>query len=411
MTGGAGTGKSFLVRRYLGHLQSHIKGRRSATKDLPILASTGAAAVLIGGRTFHSFFGLGILEGGVAATVDRAAQNRSVIARLRRAQGFILDEVSMLSGQTLRAAETIARRVRDNDRPWGGLRVIAVGDFAQLPPVEGGRNEALPVRSDGRRDWAFQDESWTSSLFAPALLREHVRSTDSRFLQVLELVREGTVTSVVRDFLESRRPDGEVSRDVPRLFPRRDTTERYNLDRLAELKGQETVIETLYSGETPAREALKRQAPIPEVLRLKEGALVMLRVNEPSGKYVNGSLGTVLKVTPARLTIELQSGRTVELEKQGFYFYSADGEAKAGAINFPVVLAWATTIHKSQGATLDRLVVDLTRLWEPGQAYVALSRLRSSDGLHLTGWSPQSIRADQDVLEFYDQLFEATALC
>ncbi|MEK7563713.1 MAG: AAA family ATPase, partial [Patescibacteria group bacterium] len=137
LTGAAGTGKSFLLDQYL---------QRKPTDEFPIVASTGAAAVIVGGRTFHSFFGLGILEGGIEATVQRAMRNRRLILRLQRACCVIIDEISMLSGTTLLAADRIARRARHCNKPWGGLRIIAVGDFAQLPPVTPGNEQ---------KDWAF----------------------------------------------------------------------------------------------------------------------------------------------------------------------------------------------------------------------------------------------------------------
>ena len=140
VTGAAGSGKSFLIERFL-------RAVAASDEALPVLASTGAAAILVGGRTFHSFFGLGILQGGHQATVDRALKNKRLARRLKKARGVMIDEISMLSGQTLRAAEEIARRALDPERPWGGLRMIAIGDFAQLPPVS----------NQGVRDWAFLD--------------------------------------------------------------------------------------------------------------------------------------------------------------------------------------------------------------------------------------------------------------
>ncbi len=157
ITGAAATGKSFLIREFL---------KNRDRKKFPVVASTGSAAVWVGGRTFHSFFGLGIMEGGLDRTVDRALSNRRIVNRLKKTEGFVLDEVSMISGTTLRAAEAIARFARGDERPWGGMRVIAVGDFAQLPPVT----------PSGQRDWAFLDETWLRSDFTLVLLRTMLRS-------------------------------------------------------------------------------------------------------------------------------------------------------------------------------------------------------------------------------------------
>ena len=384
LTGGAGSGKSFLIRHFL---------RTQTSRDFPVLASTGAAAVLIGGRTFHSFFGLGIMEGGVPATVEKAAKNRQVVRRLKKIKGFIVDEVSMLSGPTLRAAEIIARRVRESDLPWGGLRVIAVGDFAQLPPIERGGGQ--------KRGWAFLDSVWTFSGFETQFLRTQTRCRDEEYIRVLNDVREGRVTPLVRDYLNSK--TGPVAEDFEgtRLFPRRDETERFNLSKLDALSGAAVRFDTVYSGDARMIESLKKYSPLPDALFLKEKALVMLRQNDPQGRWVNGSTGHITSIKKTELKIELLNGRPIEIEPASFSLLDAEGQVTAAAVNFPVSLAWASTIHKSQGATLDKMMVNLSNLWEPGQAYVALSRLQHGADLSVEKWEARSIRVDTDVVNFY----------
>lgn len=389
LTGHAGTGKSFLIRRFL---------KDKDRKRFPVLASTGVAAVLLGGRTFHSFFGLGIMDGGVAATIDRALANKRVVARLASIDGFVLDEVSMISGPTLRAAEAICRAARKIRAPWGGARVVATGDFAQLPPVSP-RGQA--------REWAFQDPSWNESEWRPVVLETVMRSADREYIDVLNRVREGVVDDDVRAYLNRKLDPDAAADEVAQatcLFPLRETAETVNRQRLARLPSKLVEIATKYAGDSRAVEALQKQAPIPQVLHLKEDALVMLRINDPGYKYVNGSLATVSKIGAEKLEVELINGRGVELEKHTFAVQDADGKPIATAINFPVTLAYATTIHKSQGATLDRMTCDLRRLWEPGQAYVALSRLRTGAGLSLLGWDEASIRADPAVAAFHKTL-------
>lgn len=381
VTGGAGVGKSFLIRNF-----------KRDSKEFPMLASTGAAAVLVGGRTFHSFFGLGILDGGPEATIERACRNRQVVKRLRQISGVVVDEISMLAGPVLRVAEVICRRVRDSDLPWGGLRVIAVGDFAQLPPVE-----RDPARGGG---WAFLDPVWEWSKFERQMLQTQVRCQDPEYMRVLAKIRGGVVDDEVSDYLNARTGPVETEFEGTRLFPRRDQTERFNDLRLAELPGAEVQIETIQSGQARALESLLKQAPIPQTLRLKEGALVMIRQNDPMGRWVNGSTGHIRRIQPTRLSIELLSGRKIELDKATFSLLDGEGDTTAALVNFPVNLAWASTIHKAQGSTLDRMAVDLSRLWEPGQAYVALSRLTSGATLRIAKWDPSSIRVDPQVVEF-----------
>lgn len=384
VTGGAGSGKSFLIRHFL---------KSKDKTDFPVLASTGAAAVLVGGRTFHSAFGLGIMEGGVEATVEKASKNRQVVRRLKKMSGFIVDEVSMLSGPTLRAAEIIARRVRDSDLPWGGLRVVAVGDFAQLPPVERGFGS--------KRSWAFLDDVWSFSNFDVHLLKTQTRCKDEKYMSILREIREGRVTPEVRAYLDSKVAPPPEDFDGTRLFPRREETERFNLAKLEALPGDIHKFETIYSGDARAIENLKKYSPLPDVLILKEKALVMLRQNDPQGRWVNGTTGHIERVQPHLLKIRLLNGRVIEIEKASFALMDADGEIIAAALNFPLSLAWASTIHKAQGATLDRMMVNLSNLWEPGQAYVALSRLTTGDDLLIEKWDTRSIRVDNDVVSFY----------
>jgi len=226
VTGGAGSGKSFLLRHFTRDLDPKV---------MPILASTGAAAVLLGGRTFHSFFGLGIMEGGPDATYERAANEGRIRKRLAQVEGFILDEVSMIPQSALEVAERLARTARESSLPWGGMRVIVVGDFAQLPPVT----------RTGRREWAFLSEVWQKSGFQPIWLRDNQRVHDNAFLGVLADVRQGEVSSRVREYLDGQMREHDQDDKSIRLFPRRDQSEVFNQRELAEIPRQEIHIDSI----------------------------------------------------------------------------------------------------------------------------------------------------------------------
>jgi hypothetical protein len=274
-----------------------------------------------------------------------------------------------------------------------------VGDFAQLPPV---------TRGTQQKDWAFLHQVWQDSAFVPALLSTVMRTQDTEFLRVLNHVRLGNVNDDVRMFLEQRTNGYLEHTDITRLYPHRDKAEAYNLHRLEDIPGQAEAIVTQYEGDEKIVQAAKKSIPVPDTLLLKEGALVMLRKNDmsPEQLYVNGSLGHVRRIGQDNLTIKLLGGETVEVTKQVFSYLNGDGQVMAAALNFPVTLAWATTIHKAQGASLDGMIVDLSQLWEPGQAYVALSRVRNADRLYIQRWSESSIRAESLVTAFYDSLAE-----
>lgn len=386
VTGGAGSGKSYLIRQFMRELNPKV---------MPLLASTGAAAVLVGGRTFHSFFGLGIMEGGPHETFQRAKEDNKLMKRLREVEGVIIDEISMIPGSAFEVAESLARFARESSLPWGGMRVVVVGDFAQLPPV---------TRDNTKRDWSFRSSIWEQSGFQTVQLSQNQRTYDSHFLDVLADVRAGKVTSLVKEYLDAKIREHDESDETTRLFPRRDQSETFNSIKLGQIPDKEVKIPTIYLGQEKMVEALKRNSPIPPELTLKVGCRVLFLQNDPQKRWVNGTKGTVVDITEEKITVEKETWRHVTVEKAQFSLQNAEGRTMASVINFPLSLAYATTIHKSQGATLDELWVDLSRLWEPGQAYVALSRLRSGDGLKLLGWNPRSILTDPAVTQFYSQL-------
>ncbi|MFZ4404078.1 MAG: DEAD/DEAH box helicase [Pseudobdellovibrionaceae bacterium] len=393
LTGGAGSGKSFLIRHFMTTLN---------TKTWPLLASTGAAAVLVGGRTFHSFFSLGIMEGGFDPTFNRALKDGKMHKRLREAEGLVIDEVSMIPGEALQVAEALARASRQSSLPWGGLRIIAVGDFAQLPPVT----------RTGQRDWCFLTETWRDSGFTKVELTHNQRVSENVFLDVLQDVRYGQVTERVKEFLNQHvKPHDEMD-PATRLFPRKDQSEFFNQKKLQEISDKEHVIDSIYLGEARYVQSLAKSAPVGEKLVLKKNCRVMFLQNDPQQRWVNGTRGIVTGIEPDKIRVRKEYphkqennlpsfGREITVEKTQFSMQDSEGKVVASVIQFPLGLAYATTIHKSQGSTLDSLWCDLSRLWEPGHAYVALSRLTSAAGLNLISWSPRSIIVDPKVVQFY----------
>lgn len=385
LTGGAGSGKSYVVREFM---------KNKSDKQMPILASTGAAAVLLGGRTFHSFFGLGIMEGGAEATFQRLLKDKRALKRIQQVEGVIIDEISMIPGAALTVAEQIAQVARESRLPWGGMRVIAVGDFGQLPPV---------TKTGQKRDWCFLNDVWQRSGFQMCELKLNQRISNSEFLNVLEDVRQGQLTERAKEFLQEHTKPHDEDHPGTRLFPRREQSALYNEKKLAEINDDEHVIDSIYLGEQKYIEILGKSAPVPEKLKLKIGCRVLFLKNDVQKRWVNGTRGVVKAIEADHLIIRKEHGREVKVEKMSFSLLDADGNAKASVIQFPVNLAYATTIHKSQGATLDELWCDLGSLWEPGHAYVAMSRLRDASGLHIVRWSPRSFIVDPDVKKFYQR--------
>jgi hypothetical protein len=380
------------------------------------LASTGTAAILLGGRTFHSFFGLGIMEGGVDLVVSRAVKHQGIIQRLKKVDQILLDEISMIGAAEWMAAEKIARMARKRQaEPWGGIRVVAIGDFAQLPPVV-----KPPMRSmnqdpysqdlfsqeqrEPEKPWCFLTDTWHKTEFDSVNLREIVRSNDSHWNEILNELRWGQFTLRAKEVLDSRIRRVPLDFQGTRLFSRRTQVDRLNHERLHMLKGTVKVYDTVYVGLAQKIDDLKRNAPIGEAITLKEGALVMFRQNDPELRYVNGTLGTIVRLKDGEVQVELLNGRLIDLKPATFSVLDAEGEVVATATNFPLNLAWACTIHKAQGATLDKAHVDLRGVWEHGQSYVALSRVRSLDDLTIEGYSPSGFKIDPAVKEFYRRM-------
>jgi ATP-dependent DNA helicase PIF1 len=392
LTGGAGTGKSTVIREFIKNLEGAA-----------VLASTGTAAILLGGRTFHSFFGLGIMEGGSEHIIERALKHRGIVQRLRKTKVILIDEVSMIGAPEFMTAEKIARRARANSAPWGGLRIITVGDFAQLPPV---MKTLQGEDFEASRPWAFLSETWRESMFDAAVLKTIVRSNDEYWNRILGEVRWGDLSPESVEVLQSRARSVPLDFQGTRLFARRNHVEALNQERLKMLGGAAKTYNTIYIGNAQRIDDLKRNAPIPEVLVLKEGALVMFRQNDPEYRYVNGTLGNVRKMDDAEISVELLDGKIIKVKPFTYRVLDAEGTVLATASNFPLNLAWACTIHKAQGATLDRVHADLRGVWEHGQSYVALSRVRSMEDLTIEGLSlTRGFPVDPEVKSFYSRLF------
>lgn len=412
VTGGAGTGKSTVIQHFI---QNHVR----TTQKAAVLASTGTAAILLGGRTFHSFFGLGIMEGGLERVVDRATRHKGIVQRLRKTDLVLIDEISMIGSTELQAADQIARKARALNAPWGGLRVVMVGDFAQLPPIvpstpRGGAPRPGMTAMDPslifedvrpERPWCFNSEIWEKSELESVVLSQIVRSTDTAWNQVLAEVRWADLSEHGVEVLQSRVGQVPLEFQGTRLFARRAQVEALNTERLTRLPSRAREYNTVYLGHAQRVEELRRNAPIPEVLTLKEGALVMFRQNDPEYKFVNGTLGFVRRLEDERVHVELLTGgRMIELKKATFSLLDAEGEVVASASNFPLNLAWACTIHKAQGATLDRVHANLRGVWEHGQSYVALSRVRAMADLTIEGLSPGVFLTDPSVRSFYQRM-------
>jgi ATP-dependent DNA helicase PIF1 len=393
LTGDAGTGKTFLINTWIN---SNI-----LFSEISVVASTGMAAVLLNGRTFHSFFGLGLAKGKKEKIIFSSIKNKKVRQNIIDTDILIIDEISMISGKLLDIANEICKKICYSSLPWGGMQIITIGDFAQLPPIS----------EDNKIDWCFKSRSWFESNFKNIILTENIRSNNEEFKNFLNKIRYNKIDKEVKNFIFDKEINIKDADNFEgtRLFPIRKKVNEYNKKKLDEIPENEIIINTVFSGDPKYLEKFKKSIPIDEVLYIKKGALVMVRINDNKNfKYVNGTLARVIDYNIERqeITLEyLKTGETFLIKKHTFEWVDKkENKTLAKGKNFPICLAWASTIHKSQGASIDSVLIDMENLWDYGQAYVALSRSSNPDNLRILNPSIKSIKCSPEVINFYNFL-------
>ena len=399
LTGMAGTGKSTLLRQFIREL---AVGQR---RRVDITAPTGVAALNVGGMTIHRFCGMllgpqaGQSNEDYFSVLERDTR-RSILAgfnRVRRCEVLVVDEISMLPGRQLDFVEFLFRRLRGCDEPFGGCQVIATGDFLQLPPVRMGDSEP--------HDWAFQSPAWKSAEFKTLILETVRRQDEPLFVRALAQFRIGHVWGDTARLLQSRVRNFPPA-NLTRLYTHNVQVDKWNDFQLAGLPGDESVLEATQSGPELQRAFLVKNLLTPATLRLKPGALVSFTVNknEPGRNaplFVNGQVGTVEDIRPGLIVVRVQGGETVGVEPFTWRYDAQDPESGAFT-QFPLRLAWAMTIHKAQGLTLDAAYLDIRAAREPGQAYVAVSRVRTLAGLNFKEWF-RGVHVSPEAIRFYEE--------
>lgn len=399
LTGEPGSGKTHTVNRYVSYLRE--RGIEPA-----ITASTGIAATHIGGYTIHSWSGIGVRHMLTQYDLDRITSNKRVYNRIHSAPALIIDEVSMLSFRTLEMVEAVCREVRRDERPFGGLQVVFVGDFFQLPPVNAYAEDKYEQRlkllnaneNAGALQFAFVSRVWQKANPLVCYLSEQHRQEDAAFLEFLSAVRTGAVAESHRALLRTRYA-ASGGKGVAKLYSHNVDVDRINSAELAKLLGSEREFDMESSGPDPIVAALKRGCLSPERLFLKIGARVMFTKNDAATRrFVNGTMGTVTEFCKdtGLPIVKTNGGRTVRAEPMEWNL-SDGGRVLARIIQAPLRLAWAITVHKSQGMSLDAAHMDLSECFEYGQGYVALSRVRALAGLSLSGLNSRALEVHPEI--------------
>ena len=406
LTGAAGTGKTTLLKVLAeGH-----------QRRIDLVAPTGVAALNAGGMTLHRFCGmlLGPQPGQSNEEYFQILEQddrRSIFAgfcRVRRCETLVIDEISMLPERQLEFVEYLFRRLRGRDQPFGGCQVIAVGDFLQLPPVRASEAD--------RYDWAFLSAAWSAAGFKTFVLDTVRRQDEAEFVRALLEFRLGRVRGELARLLQSRVRNFPPS-TLTRLFTHNVQVDKWNRFQFWELAGEEVTLEAEQSGPEHQRAFLTKNLLTPATLRLKPGALVMFTVNrsEPDRAaplFVNGQIGPEIEIPQGtgmdgmdardrvdKVWVRVAKGDVIPVERFTWRYDSREEEG-AKFTQFPLRLAWAMTIHKAQGLTLDAAYLDIRAAREPGQAYVAVSRVRTLAGLHFKAWF-KGVHVSPEAISFY----------
>ena len=394
ITGSAGTGKTYLLNLYT----QYLKERRVYPT---IVAPTGIAASHLGGQTIHSFFALGIRDSIDEGYVDFLLDKKYLKTRFSKLKLLIIDEVSMISPEIFSSMDLILRGFKGLDAPFGGVQVVISGDFFQLPPVS---------KVPKEKRFAWQSPAWKALELQTCYLQEKFRQDDERLISVLDDIRSGDISTTSEELLASRH-EKELSITTPtKLYTHNVDVDRINLEELNKLEGEPKLFVCETKGSEKNIEKIFKSSLVLEELALKKGAVVIFIKNNTEEGYVNGTTGTVLSFSPIdnMPIVRTTDGRKIKLDLEDWSLENDSGKVTATVSQVPLRLAWAITIHKSQGMTLDAAEMDLSKTFETGQGYVALSRIKNIEGLCLMGLNPMALRVDPLILHVDDRIKQAS---
>ena len=383
ITGQAGSGKTFLLNKF-------INEARKKGKTVAVTATTGLAATHLNGTTIHSWSGMGVansISGNFYSKIRKPRRENICETDI-----LIIDEISMLHDYRLDMVNAILKKIRKNNSPFGGIQLVMSGDFFQLPPVN---------RYDDEFKGGFVTESvaWRQAGLKICYLNEQHRQADEELSAILTAMRTNNLkrdqVQTLLNRIDAEAPSNEI---VTKLYTTNRDVDIINKKELAKIKGKSYFYSQETEGTKHYVEVLRRAILAAPILELKKGAHVMSIKNSPDGKYVNGSLGEVVDFKYGDPVVKFNNGNTVRIKTSEWNL--ADGEIVLASIEqVPLKLAWAITVHKSQGMTLDGAEIDLSRAFVEGMGYVALSRVKNLHSLYLKGLNKMAITVSSEAIE------------
>ena len=384
LTGSAGAGKTYTLNQYINYLK---------VRKVPvaITASTGIAATHMNGMTIHTWAGIGIKDTLSDDDLKRMKERKYLKEHLENAQVLIIDEISMLHAKQLNLVNQVLKYFKESDEAFGGIQVIAAGDFFQLPPV--GKNG-----EQNRDKFCFMSNAWVEAKFRVCYLTEQHRQDDSALNDILNAIRAQNIQQQHIQALNETR-DQDIGETFTRLYTHNMDVDSINFQHLNAIDGTDHQFVAVTDGNEKLIETLKSSVRAPDELTLKKHAKVMFVKNNFDMGYINGSLGEVigfeeddeLGMLPK---VKMTDGTTLLVAPETWSVDNEGGKTIASLQQVPLRLAWAITIHKSQGMTLEAAEINLSHTFEKGQGYVALSRLKSITGLRLLGFNDQALELD-----------------
>ncbi len=388
LTGEPGAGKTYVINQYIAWLEA-------AGIKVAVTASTGIAATHIGGLTIHSWSGIGIKDSLSPYDLDKIQSNEKICNRLKKTNVLVIDEISMLAGGTLDMVDQVCRSVRQKSEAFGGLQVIFVGDFFQLPPIG---------RPGDELRYAFESRAWEDAKPLVCYITEQYRQDDELFLSLLKSLRSGDVEEEHFTLLSEQTDIAFTDIEPTKLYTHNADVDAVNMTKLRSLPGMVRKFTMSGEGNKQLQQNLSKNCLSPELLELKEDAMVMCTKNNFEAGYVNGTLARVTAFDADGLPIiETSDKRTITIKPVSWEIRD-ENKIMAAIEQLPLRLAWAITVHKSQGMSLDAAEIDLSKAFVFGQGYVALSRVRTLAGLKMLGMSPTALRVDPKVIK-HDHIF------